>query len=296
MPDFGIFRGFNEKLFGNKLYAGQLPTQLGLIGSQDFGFDADAQAFFDRVTAAGGTLSATEQLAIDTLVKQMKLDGIWTLMKAIYPLVGGGTGSTAARQAACSQNLKSSSFTGTFTSGWSFASTGATPNGTSAYFNTNFNPSTSGSLNSSHLSVYCRTNLGISGILVLAGVKVASNIQTIVPSVFGANSYNSVNGTDTALSFVYARTDSFILTNRTSSTQFNNWYKNTKLNTTNQNSVALPNGNIWLSGRNLDNTSLQFPDSNEKSFFTIGDGLTDTEASNLYTAVQAFQTTLSRQV
>jgi hypothetical protein len=34
MPDFGIFRGFNEKLFGNKLYAGQLPTQLGKIGSQ----------------------------------------------------------------------------------------------------------------------------------------------------------------------------------------------------------------------------------------------------------------------
>ena len=36
MPDFGIFRGFNDKLFGNKLYAGQLPTQLGTIGSIDF--------------------------------------------------------------------------------------------------------------------------------------------------------------------------------------------------------------------------------------------------------------------
>jgi hypothetical protein len=35
MPDFGIFRGFNDKLFGEKLYAGQLPTQLGLIGSQE---------------------------------------------------------------------------------------------------------------------------------------------------------------------------------------------------------------------------------------------------------------------
>ena len=34
MPDFGIMRGFNEKLFGDKLVAGQLPTQLGLIGSQ----------------------------------------------------------------------------------------------------------------------------------------------------------------------------------------------------------------------------------------------------------------------
>lgn len=36
MPDFGIMRGFNDKLFGDKLVAGQLPTQLGLIGSSDF--------------------------------------------------------------------------------------------------------------------------------------------------------------------------------------------------------------------------------------------------------------------
>jgi surface protein len=29
MPDFGIFRGFNDKLFGDKLYAGQRPAELG---------------------------------------------------------------------------------------------------------------------------------------------------------------------------------------------------------------------------------------------------------------------------
>ena len=41
MPDFGIMRGFNEKLFGDKLVAGQLPTQLGLIGSQEVGLLLD---------------------------------------------------------------------------------------------------------------------------------------------------------------------------------------------------------------------------------------------------------------
>lgn len=35
MPDFGIMRGFGSKLFSDKLVAGQLPTQLGLIGSLD---------------------------------------------------------------------------------------------------------------------------------------------------------------------------------------------------------------------------------------------------------------------
>jgi hypothetical protein len=36
MPDFGIFRGFNEKLFGDKLYAGQLPIHLGMVRSDFF--------------------------------------------------------------------------------------------------------------------------------------------------------------------------------------------------------------------------------------------------------------------
>lgn len=38
MPDFGIMRGFGSKLFSDKLVAGQLPTQLGKIGSENFGF------------------------------------------------------------------------------------------------------------------------------------------------------------------------------------------------------------------------------------------------------------------
>jgi len=40
MPDFGIMRGFSDKLFGDKLYAGQLPTFLGLIGSIGIGFNS----------------------------------------------------------------------------------------------------------------------------------------------------------------------------------------------------------------------------------------------------------------
>lgn len=38
------------------------------------------------------------------------------------------------------------------------------------------------------------------------------------------------------------------------------------------------------------------PSPFECAFASIGDGLTDTEAVNFYTAVQRFQTTLGRQV
>jgi hypothetical protein len=47
----------------------------------------------------------------------------------------------------------------------------------------------------------------------------------------------------------------------------------------------------------LNNDGLMQNWSNRQySFASIGDGLTDTEAANFYTAVQAFQTTLGRQV
>jgi hypothetical protein len=39
--------------------------------------DPDAAAFFSRVTTAGGTLTSTEQTAVNTLVVQMKAAGIW---------------------------------------------------------------------------------------------------------------------------------------------------------------------------------------------------------------------------
>lgn len=110
-------------------------------------YDADAQAFFDRVTAAGGTLSATEKTAVNQLVLDMKSYSIWTAMKAIYPMVG-------ASAAACAQNLKSSSFTGTFNGGWTFASTGATPNGTTGYMDTGLTPSTELNVNSNGIGFY----------------------------------------------------------------------------------------------------------------------------------------------
>ena len=123
----------------------------GIVASQIASFDADAVAFFGRVTTAGGSLSATEKAAVNQLVLDLKANSLWTPMKAIYPMVG-------ASAAACAQNLKSASFTGTFTSGWTFASTGVNGNGTSAYFNTTFNPNTQLTFTDSHISLY--KNLG----------------------------------------------------------------------------------------------------------------------------------------
>jgi len=255
----------------------------GILASQLAGFDADAQAFFDRVTTAGGSLSATEKTAVNTLVIDLKAYSIWSKMKAIYPMVG-------ASAAACSQNLKSSSFTGTFTSGWTFASTGATPNGSSAYMDTNLAPSANLSLNSSHMSYYSRTNSTGSGTPFEMGVEVgATNKSWIAINVIG-NTYVQINSNTTVISTSNSDTRGFYIADRVNSTQ-HILYRNNVKTTNSANSTALNTSNIYVGGVNPNLYS-----NKQCAFASIGDGLTDTEAGNLYTAVQAFQTTLSRQV
>jgi hypothetical protein len=290
MPDFGIMRGFNEKLFGDKLVAGQLPTQLGLIGSQEVSdFDADSIAFFARVTAAGGTTSATEQLAVDTLVKQMKANGIWSAMKAIYPMVG-------ASAAACAQNLKSSSFTGSFSTGWTFSSTGITPNGTSAYMDTGCKQSDL-QQNSQHLCIYSRTNISAGQVDMGIMTDIPNNGSYLAVKFSGSifptiQCSESSGGTSP-----YATTLGLIVGNRNNSTQSKFYQNGSLLQTFSRNStIANITNNIYLGAYNLNLTGAAGFSTKQYAFSSIGDGLTDTQASNFYTAVQAFQTTLSRQV
>lgn len=286
MPDFGIFRGFASKLFSDKLYAGQLPTQLGLIGSFSI-YDSDAQAFFDRVTTAGGTLSTTEKNAVNQLVLDMKSANIWTAMKAIYPMVG-------ASAAACSQNLKSSSFTGTFTSGFTFSSTGVTGNGTSAYFNTNFNPVTE-SLNvaNSHISAYTRQdeskNSGFGRFDRTSGV-----LKCLAVFIYEGNSWYYEIGAGVVLGTPASSNKGLHLV-KSLSGQGKGYLNNVQKGSNFTASGSFPNGNLWLCALDLPPVGTYY-NQKECAFGSIGDGLTDTQASNFYTAVQAFQTTLSRQV
>ena len=280
MPDFGIFRGFNDNLFGDKLYAGQLPINLGLIGSGNFtGVDIDALAFFTRVTAAGGTLSATEQTAIDTLVKQMKFDGIWDKMKIIYPMVGSSA-------AACAQNLKSSSFTGTFNGGWTFASTGAKPNGLNASLNTSFNWFDNTQIDNCSFGCYWR-NIIASG------------------NYYGLNEYDGGIAKETLVRERLVNSDFYINTpgTFTNATLANGLHCATRLNLFEQ--IMYVNGTTQIIGSR---TVSQKPNRNftfasalgfiqsEHQFAYISEGINSSEALNFYNAVQAFQTTLSRQV
>lgn len=237
-------------------------------------FDPDAQAFFNRVTAAGGTLTATEKTAVNTLVLDLKANSLWTPMKAIYPMVG-------ASAAACAQNLKSSSFTGTFTSGWTFASTGVTGNGTSAYMDSTVNTNGFSSL---HYSYYSRTT-NTSGRDM--GNESPNPYDLIIS--LGGNLYQRFNTSSIIVS--NANSNGFYVGTQDATNLHRAFRNSVQLGTTQPNNASYNNANVWIGGVNP-----SYYGSRECAFASIGDGLTDTQASNFYTAVQTFNQTLSRSV
>lgn len=85
------------------------------------------------------------------------------------------------------------------------------------------------------------------------------------------------------------------IVSRTSASLTKSFVNNTEIYSSSQTSSERSSFNIVLFARNIANTIREFS-SSEQSFCSIGDGLSDAEASDFYDAVQAFQTTLSRNV
>lgn len=247
-------------------------------------YDADAQTF---ITAAGIT-DATQKSAVNQLVLDLKSASIWTKMKAIYPVLGGSASSHAV-------NLKTpGTYNLTFSTGWTHSSTGMTPNG-ATYANTYFNPFINiSNVNSVSLSYYSRTNVNTD--VYTMGADDGTYIFSLYANYSNLSYSNIYNGSNGRVTGSVSRGDGFFNGNRNALNVHNIWRNGTKLNT-NTSSTSLgstPNANIYIGGTK--STSPYIDSIKQCAFASIGDGLTDTEAANFYTAVQTYQTTLGRQV
>lgn len=256
------------------------------------GVDADAQAF---ITAASIT-DPTQQSAINTLVTDLKGYGVWTKMKAIYPFVGGTATSHKF-------NLKDpqdtdAAFRLVFNGGWTHSSTGALPNGNNGWADTFVKTGTDLALNSTHLSVYSRTDAAAADRLAIGNCFGAATFELSMWLKTSTSNTTHRNNTSSFSQVSNSDSRGFYIGNRNSSTQ-QKIIKNTTINTFNVNSIATTNSfTINISSALQANGSgfRSYYDNKELAFSSIGDGLTDTEAANFYTAVQAFQTTLGRSI
>ena len=255
--------------------------------------DPDAESFLTAAAITDPIISG----AINTLVVQMKADNIWTKMKAIYPMVGGSA-STHKWNLKDPRDLNAA-FRLQFFGGWTHSSTGALPDGSNAYANTFLNSSTS--LTSSlGISYYSRTNANTGLDQVDLGAIAGSdylylcaqyNASGAVNRFFGRCTINTI-AVDTA----NADARGFYYLGKTGNgANLLTSFKNGVLQNTNTGAGSNPNVNVFLAAANV-NSVASYHTNRQCAFASIGDGLTDTEAANFYTAVQAFQTTLNRQV
>lgn len=257
--------------------------------------DRDALAFLE----AAQIYNANQQRAIVNLVRSLKRVGLWSKMKAIYPFVGGTATSHK-------WNLKDprdvdAALRLTFAGGWTHSSTGAKPNGTSAYADTYQSILTNFDRSSAHVSFYSRTDVNrlgadIGGIIldppfngVLLYLRYNGNLDADI-GIYGA-------GAGQRIRIANANSTGYYVSSRTSETLFE-VHKNGSLVA---NNITLANTNfpevtIYLAACHTSaNAIIQYSDR-ECAFATIGNGLTETEATKLFNIVDLYQKRLGRAV
>lgn len=236
-------------------------------------FDPDAQAF---ITAAGIT-NPIQQNAVNQLVLNLKSYSIWTKFSAIYPFVGGTAVSHKF-------NLKNpldtnAAFRLSFSGGWTHNSNGITGNAINTTASTFISANSILTAANGALSFYCRNTVNENTYDIGHG--------SFGIALYGATSYFMWG--DGFPSVSRPATKGFYQLNRISSisyAQFNN-------------SVILTNastGAVSSTIISIGSTGSASYSSRNYAFASIGNGLTSTEAANLNTAVQVFQTSLSRNV
>lgn len=251
--------------------------------------DPDATAF---LTVAGIT-DPTITSAIYTLVNSLKGYGIWTKMKALYPFVGGAATPH-------SYNLiNTAQYQLTFAGSPTHNSDGVAWNGVSQYALTGLIPSSVLTLDSTHLSYYSRSNTANNGVEI--GCRNADNInyldmavyytplsQAITEQYYGGSSAgellaNTVNS------------QGYFVASRESSANLFISKTGSSVGSISTTGGVLPGTEIYIGAYNAGGAQSNYS-TRAVALASIGDGLSTTDAANLYTAVQAFQTTLSRQV
>jgi len=254
------------------------------------GNDTDAQAFI----AAAGITDTTQQSAINTLVLNFKSYGIWTKMKAIYPMVGGTANAHKL-------NLKDprdidAAFRLGFYGGWIHSSTGAKPNGSTGYADTFVKPSTDLTLNGAGISYYARTLKEAVGAYAGNGVTMGGGLGVAELSIFADYAsgvdYLANNSSEFSGGVLLKQQTGLIHNTRIISSSFKVYRNGSTVYT-----LPLGSGNRTALSLYIGAVNGYNDRSNvECSFSAIDTGLTDAEAANYYTAVQTFQTTLGRQV
>lgn len=248
--------------------------------------DADANAYIAAIIASGGTADATTQSAIQTLFTDLKSAGLYSKMFAFYPVVGGVAASHAINA------KRNTTYDLTFAGGWTHGTSGMTSNGSTAYANTHATPQDLGTNGTGYDNHHQLITVNDNTIRGYEGAGPGTNGYLITRSQ--GSEYFS-NGSIIQVGIQYDNVGQQIL-NRTAVNSMHGQYQAsggtiTKTVVRTNTASNITTGDIWIGG--VSNTS--FKTSNRYIFQSIGDGLTDSEVSDLFAAINTFNNSLGRR-
>jgi hypothetical protein len=258
-----------------------------IINPYSFGpsLDPDAQAF---LTAAGIT-DATILGAVDTLVIQMKADNIWSKIKAIYPLVGG-TDSTHKWNLKDPRDLNEA-FRLTFNGGITHDANGITSNGINGYADTYLNDIVDLANDNKSISMYLRNVLTIGSPMgLIDSFGQASN--RFYPE-FSGDDYSTLGFVQSSRS-IAGNQIGFFTMSKSSSLDFKYYRPGIAYIPVPGIDTSNLNANYYLLASNNE-VSAEYSGAN-LAFASIQEALSDSEEANFRTAIETFETTLSRNV
>jgi hypothetical protein len=255
-----------------------------------------SRSWYNPLTAAW--IAATSETdttilnALNTFEAGLIANSLTTKFNALYPFVGG----TSTKH---SYNfMNTSTFQLSFLGGWTHSATGALPNGTNAYADTFLTPSVTLTNFNAHLSFYSRTSaINASKVSIGSTNGSYTTSHQLILKFTDGNAYGVINNFIIA-SAANATSTGWYMTSRTANNSIK-LYKNNSLiaTTTTTISSAIANTNkIFIGARNEGTGGVSQYDNKQCAFASIGSGLSDAEASTLYTLTQAFQTALGRDV
>ena len=229
----------------------------------------------------------TQKSAVNTLVNDLQTAGIWTKMKAIYPMVGG-TATTHKWNLKDPQDTDAA-FRLVFNGGWTHSSTGAKPNGVNGYADTFLKPF---NYSQNDFAFGCYLRNVFSQNCFMGALDTYRNYLLVI----GSSYYLQINSSNfAATSISGSQTTRLHVISRTTSTTATTYINGSLFFNDNVVSDGKTNRNIYL-GQLNNASATQYNSDNEHAFSFISDGLTATDVTNLTNLVNTYQTTLSRQV
>jgi hypothetical protein len=269
----------------------QVALSRGVQAAQSFYYNSAYSNEANTYLYSTQITGTTQVSAINTLINGLKANNLWTKMKAVYPFVTDKTlqadMATQMKFNLVNPQDSDAAFRLAFSGGWTYSTNGAQPNGTNGYADTKLVTGTELG-NDISFSIYSRTtgastgrDIGYDGTFT----------QGIICQYNGATAYFR-NGTDAT--YTVGTAQGFYVDSKNSTTGNKGYINGINVANSAYQSV-ITNLNAYIGAAQTVGIP-NFYSIRQNSFTHFGSSLTDAEVAILYSLVQQFQTTLSRNI